>query len=149
MSPLRRLAPVPVLALALVLSGGCTDEATPEDAADVTVEDDTLLEGGGPGARVDLVVDGVDEALAYAVDACASSEDGALDLEGSSDTGEIRVAAEGGTGTVVVSGEAEYEGRLEALTVEDDGAFTGSGTITEADDAAEPSTFELTGGCGR
>ncbi|HSK53828.1 MAG TPA: hypothetical protein VK908_01110 [Jiangellales bacterium] len=76
MSPLRRLAPVPVLALALVLSGGCTDEATPEDAADVTVEDDTLLEGGGPGARVDLVVDGVDEALAYAVDACASSEDG-------------------------------------------------------------------------
>ncbi|HSK53829.1 MAG TPA: sterol carrier family protein [Jiangellales bacterium] len=38
------------------------------------------------------------------------------------------MAADGGTGTVVVSGDAEYEGRLETLTVEDDGAFTGSGT---------------------
>ncbi|HTI33564.1 MAG TPA: hypothetical protein VL422_07795 [Miltoncostaea sp.] len=96
------------------------------------------------GTSGTLTIEGGAKAGDYTSDLCFATEGGSLTMSANASDQEVSINVSSGTGTLLVANTANTEltnGDITALTVDGDGAFTGSGTYSEG------TPFTISGAC--
>lgn len=130
---------------------GIFGPATLDALRDAVAADETVCTAPPPPEpdvpQVQLTTsDGLDTQLD--VESCSLVGENGLELVAKTETADLTVSAADNQGSIVYnSSEGNREGRVEMVEAGDSEDFSATGTLTTADDSAEPANFELSGTC--
>ena len=149
--PHLRLRAATVLTVTALLGlTACSGSKSTEPSSAASTEapqpsESAIPEEGSMGTFTMTTADGLE--ITGAATACDNPLESSVMVNFAGESSTVTVDAENGTGIVTVSGDVEFEGRVESVSVGDAGdlVVTGSGSL--ADPGAAPTTFEIVGTC--